>query len=81
MTPPPEAPDTAETGEITAEFRAQLRAATDVLARVDADRSLLVPLPAHERQQFLDLVAKVFHPHDVLTVAEVAAALTAQGLK
>ncbi len=62
MTPPPEAPDTAETGEITAEFRAQLRAATDVLARVDADRSLLVPLPAHERQQFLDLVAKVFHP-------------------
>ena len=30
---------------------------------------------------FSPQVAKVFHPHDVLTVAEVAAALTAQGLK
>ena len=30
---------------------------------------------------FSPQVAKVFHPHDVLTVAEVAAALTAQGLR
>ena len=30
---------------------------------------------------FSPQVAKVFHPHDVLTVAEVAAALSAQGLR
>ncbi len=43
-------------------FREQVRTATDLLARIVADRSILVPLPAAERQRFLDLVAQVFHP-------------------
>ncbi|MEQ1691744.1 MAG: SDR family oxidoreductase [Gemmatimonas sp.] len=43
-------------------FREQLLAATALLARIADDRALLVPMPAHERQQFLDAVALVFHP-------------------
>jgi NAD(P)-dependent dehydrogenase (short-subunit alcohol dehydrogenase family) len=47
---------------VDASFRAQLRQATELLSRIAADRALLVPIPPEERQQFLDLVAQVFHP-------------------
>ncbi len=43
-------------------FREQVRAATALLTRVIADRALLVPIPAEERQALLDAVAQVFHP-------------------
>ncbi len=43
-------------------FRERLRLATALLEQVAEDRSLLVPVPQDERQAFLDLVARVFHP-------------------
>lgn len=43
-------------------FRDQIREVTKLLAQIGADRGLLVPLPAAERQAFLDAVAVVFHP-------------------
>ena len=43
-------------------LREQLRVATELLTRIVGDRSILVPIPADERQQFLDAVALVFHP-------------------
>ncbi|MFN8717961.1 MAG: SDR family NAD(P)-dependent oxidoreductase [Gemmatimonas sp.] len=49
---PPDAPD----------FTAQLRGVTAFLARIAADRSLLVPVSAPDRHAFLDAVAQVFHP-------------------
>jgi NAD(P)-dependent dehydrogenase (short-subunit alcohol dehydrogenase family) len=43
-------------------FRQQLQDTTAFLRRIIADRSLLVFVPADERQAFLDAVAQVFHP-------------------
>ena len=42
--------------------REELRAATALLERIAADRALLVPLRADERQRLLDAVAQVYHP-------------------
>ena len=43
-------------------FRAELRDTTAFLTRIAECRSLLVEVPAEERQRFLDAVAVVFHP-------------------
>lgn len=43
-------------------FRDQIREATQLLMQIAEDRGLLVPLPASERQAFLNAVAVVFHP-------------------
>jgi NAD(P)-dependent dehydrogenase (short-subunit alcohol dehydrogenase family) len=44
------------------DLRDELRTATELLERLAADRALLVPVPAAERQRFLDAVAQVYHP-------------------
>lgn len=63
-TPPaPSAPtaNSAADASSTA-FRTQLHEATAFLQCIADDRALLVPVPASERQAFLDAVAQVFHP-------------------
>jgi len=43
-------------------LRDEIRAATELLERVIADRGLLAALPREERSRFLDAVALVYHP-------------------
>jgi NAD(P)-dependent dehydrogenase (short-subunit alcohol dehydrogenase family) len=38
------------------------RAATDLLKQVGADRTLLMEVPPDQRREFMDAVARVFHP-------------------
>ncbi|WP_309671567.1 SDR family oxidoreductase [Gemmatimonas sp.] len=60
MTPPDDT--SREPGINTDSFLEDLRAASSLLERVVADRSLLVQVPAEERQRFLEAVGQVFHP-------------------
>ena len=44
------------------DFRDEVRAATELLERIVADRGLLAQLPKHERDRLRDAVALVYHP-------------------
>ncbi|MBL0938113.1 MAG: SDR family oxidoreductase [Gemmatimonadaceae bacterium] len=59
--PPSEAP-TRLPSEVDPVFAEELRAATRVLERVIADRTLLMQVPGEERHRFVESVATVFQP-------------------